>query len=129
MSGPDHEHPVLDSDVMRRLQHELDNDPGIWQTFVRNYMRLLPGRIERLRRCLTSGDFDGAMDATLSLRTASEMIGADRLAALTRRLQQSLRDVAPHDTAEALPTIALGQLAEIKRCGTQTQNQLHHCLT
>jgi HPt (histidine-containing phosphotransfer) domain-containing protein len=89
--------------------------------FVQTFIALLPHRTERLRLTLTTGDLAGAMDAVLSLKTSSQMVGAERLASLALDLERSLR----HDTLHAepsrvLPRLAASHLGEIINCGQQT---------
>ncbi|MEW1808878.1 Hpt domain-containing protein [Pseudarthrobacter sp. NPDC080039] len=117
----DHNLPLLDPSVLERLRDELDGDEGIWMIFIRNFIAQLPGRAERVRHTLTTGDAKGAMDAVLSLRTSSQMVGAERLANLALQVEQALRS-RPPDAAPAavLPGIAVAYQADIRRCAEQT---------
>jgi histidine phosphotransfer protein HptB len=116
---------LLDQAVLDRLRDELDDDDGVWKVFVQNFIALLPGRIERLRLTLTTGDLAGAMDAVLSLKTSSQMVGAERLAALALDLERSLRQDTLHtEPSRVLPRLAASQLGEIIRCGRQTTHIL-----
>lgn len=122
MSGNNGFHaPLLDSEVLERLRHEVDDDEGVWKVFVRSFMAELPRRTERLRRTLTTGDCKGAMDAVLSLRTSSQMIGAERLAQLADHLEQSLRqEETTGNPAVALPRLAAAHLRGLNICAQQT---------
>ncbi|SDT24317.1 hypothetical protein SAMN04489743_2137 [Pseudarthrobacter equi] len=122
-------HPLLESTVLDRLRDGDDNDSDIWRLFIRNYIGLLPRRIERVRLCLTSADFEGAMDSVLSLRSSSEMVGAERLAALTGHLQAALRTASEHDVTTALPGMARAHLDDLSRCAIQTKNRLLQVLS
>ncbi|MEW1808504.1 Hpt domain-containing protein [Pseudarthrobacter sp. NPDC080039] len=117
----DHNLPLLDPSVLERLRDELDGDEGIWMIFIRNFIAQLPGRTERLRHTLTTGDAKGAMDAVLSLRTSSQMVGAERLANLALQVEQALRS-RPPDAAPAtvLPGIAVVYHADIRRSAERT---------
>ena len=55
--------PVLHPSVLETLLWELDEDEGVWAIFIRNYINLLPYRIERVRMTLTTADLTGATDA------------------------------------------------------------------
>lgn len=121
--------PLLDAGVLEKLRSELEYDEGIWLTFLRSYIGELARRNGRLRLALTSGDSAGAMDATLSLRTSSEMVGAERLAAIAVDLQRSLRETAPDDAAIVLPRLAATYLTRLKRCSQQTREHLQKHLT
>jgi HPt (histidine-containing phosphotransfer) domain-containing protein len=107
--------------VLERLREELDDDEGVWKVFVENFIALLPERNERLRQALTTGDVTGAMDAVLSLKTSSQMVGAERLAGMAIDVEQALRhDIRDTDPAVALPLLAAAHLRRIKQCGRQT---------
>jgi HPt (histidine-containing phosphotransfer) domain-containing protein len=113
--------PLLDPAVLERLREELEGDEGVWRVFVQNFIGYLPERIERLRQTLTTGDFRGAMDAVLSLKTSSQMVGAERLAEMAIDLERALRnETRENDPAVALPHLAAEHLRRIKQCGRQT---------
>ncbi|WP_458781343.1 Hpt domain-containing protein [Arthrobacter sp. D3-16] len=113
--------PLLNPAVLERLREELEGDEGVWRIFVQNFIGHLPERLERLRQALTTGDFRGSMDAVLSLKTSSQMVGAERLADMAIDLEWALRnDTRDTDAAVALPRLAAGYLRRIKQCGRQT---------
>lgn len=113
--------PLLDPSVLDRLRDELDDDEGIWKVFVQNFITQLPERNERLRQTLTTGDHKGAMDAVLSLKTSSQMVGAERLAGLAMDLEQAIRETARQSApAQALPHLAAAHLRRINQCSRQT---------
>lgn len=113
--------PLLDPAVLDRLRDDLDDDEGIWKVFVQNFIAQLPDRTERLRLTLTTGDLGGAMDAVLSLKTSSQMVGAERLAGMAMDLEKSLREEASRaDPAAVLPRLAADYLRRIKQCSRQT---------
>lgn len=113
--------PLLDNTVLDRLRAELDHDEGIWKIFVQDFVAQLPGRIEKLRLGLTTGDPVGAMDAVLSLKTSSQMVGAERLAGLAIELERQLR-MDNHDGGPdiVLPQLAAVHLTDIRKCMQQT---------
>ena len=114
----------MDSSVLEMLRTDLDDD-GVWKIFVRDFIEYLPHRNERLRLSLTTGDLAGAVDAVLSLKTSSQMIGAERLASLAVDLERSIRaDTLEADPALALPRLAAARLMRIKQCSWQTIHRL-----
>lgn len=116
--------PLMDSSVLEMLRADLDND-GVWKVFVRNFIEYLPHRTERLRLTLTTGDLAGALDAVLSLKTSSQMVGAERLASLAVDLERSIRAVTREaDPAVALPRLAAARLTGIKQCNQLTIHRL-----
>ena len=122
--------PLLDPAVLERLRTELDDDDGVWKVFVQNFIEHLPHRTEKLRLALTTGDLTGAMDAVLSLKTSSQMVGAERLAGLAMDLERSLRrESVDAEPARVLPRLAADRLRQIVRCARQTtyllQKYLH----
>lgn len=113
--------PLLDQAVLERLRTELEDDDAVWKVFVENFIDYLPQRNERLRLTLTTGDLVGALDAVLSLKTSSQMVGAERLASLAWDLEQSLRTEARNSEPDrVLPRLAAANLRIITRCGRQT---------
>jgi HPt (histidine-containing phosphotransfer) domain-containing protein len=121
--------PLLDPAVLVRLREELDDDEGVWKVFVQNFIAHLPERTERLRQTLTTGDLKGAIDAVLSLKTSSQMVGAERLAGLAMDLEQDIRrDTRDTDPAVALPQLAAAHLRRIKQCSRQTTYLLQAAL-
>src|SRR5919112_6639433 len=83
--------PLVDKSVLDRLRAELEEDEGYCRIFVGNFIDYLPHRIGRLKLALTTGDLDGSVDAVLSLKSSSQMVGAERLAGLARALESEIR--------------------------------------
>jgi HPt (histidine-containing phosphotransfer) domain-containing protein len=115
----------MDPSVLEMLRADLDDD-GVWKVFVRDFIEYLPHRNERLRLTLTTGDLAGALDAVLSLKTSSQMVGAERLASLALNLERSIRadTLDQADPAVALPRLAAARLMGIKECSWQTIHRL-----
>jgi histidine phosphotransfer protein HptB len=121
--------PLVDQAVLDRLREELEEDEGYCRVFVGNFIDYLPHRIGRLRLALTTGDLDGSVDAVLSLKTSSQMVGAERLASLARALEGEIRTGGPDaDAAVVLPRLAASFLRRISQCSRQTMSRLQdHC--
>lgn len=122
---------LLDSTVLDRLRQELDNDDGVWKVFIQDFVAHLPFRIDRLRVALTTGDPDSAKDAVLGLKTASQMVGAERLARLAFSLELALRAESSQSAPSlALPRLAAAHLKRIKQCAQKTiyllESRLQH---
>jgi HPt (histidine-containing phosphotransfer) domain-containing protein len=123
--------PLLDPAVLERLRNELEDDEGVWKVFVEAFIGQMPQRLQKVRLALTTGDLPGAMDAVLSLKTASQMVGAERLAALALELEKSLREEGrTADPAVVLPRLAAEHLRRLKQCAQRTiyvlQDHLRH---
>lgn len=113
--------PLLDPAVLERLRDELEGDEGVWKVFVEAFIAQMPQRLQKVRLTLTTGDLPGAMDAVLSLKTSSQMVGAERLAALAHELEKSLRaEAGTEDPALVLPRLAADHLRRIKQCAQRT---------
>ncbi|WP_017197699.1 Hpt domain-containing protein [Arthrobacter sp. M2012083] len=82
---------LVDPTVLTELQAELGGDHNIISAFVRNYAKLLPWRVDRLRHALEKLDMEDAMDAILSLKTSSHMVGAICMSRLATELEISIR--------------------------------------
>jgi len=117
--------PLVDKSVLDRLREELEEDEGYCRVFVGNFIEYLPQRIGRLRLALTTGDLEGSVDAVLSLKTASQMVGAERLAGLAMELEGEIRAEAQKaDVAVLLPQLAVAFLRPINHCSRQTTHRL-----
>jgi histidine phosphotransfer protein HptB len=123
VTGPEsdsHPLPLLDPSVLEMLRADLEDD-GVWAIFIRNFIDNLPHRVERLRLSLTTGDLPGAVDAVLSLKTSSQMVGAERLAGLALDLEHSIRaNTRGAEPAVAVPLLAASHLLPIVLRSRQT---------
>lgn len=116
--SPHPRHPLVDPAVLARLRDELQPGSGICEVFVNNYIALLPLRLDRLHRAVESMDTEAAMDAVLSLKTSSLMVGACRLGALAGDLEAELQDACARP---APPTSAVRNVLEtIDACTAAT---------
>lgn len=117
--------PLVDPSVLDRLREELAEDEGYCKVFVGNFLECLPQRIGKLRLALTTGDLEGSVDAVLSLKTSSQMVGAERLASLAMDLEGEIRtEVREADVAVVLPRLAATFLRPINQCSRQTMHRL-----
>ncbi len=117
--------PLVDQSVLDRLREELAEDEGYCRVFVDNFIECLPERIDRLRLALTTGDLEGSADAVLSLKTSSQMVGAERLAGLAMDLEGAIRtDAGTSDAAVVLPRLAATFLRPINLCSDLTTHRL-----
>ncbi|TLM84094.1 Hpt domain-containing protein [Pseudarthrobacter sp. NamE5] len=126
MSAADHApRPLVDQSVLNRLREELEEDEGYCRLFVGNFIEYLPHRIGRLRLALTTGDLEGAVDAVLSLKTSSQMVGAERLASLAMDLEGEIRTGSGRaNVTVVLPQLAAEFLRPIHQCSRQTMHRL-----
>ena len=111
---------LVDRTVLTELQAELGGDPAIISTFVRNYVELLPWRVDRLHHALEKLDIEDAMDAVLSLKTSSHMVGAICMNRLATELEISIRLLPKADHLLELT----GQVEEIDHFVSGTVHEL-----
>lgn len=111
---------MVDLTVLAGLQAELGGDPAIIDAFVRNYVSLLPWRVSRLHRALDNVDIDDAMDAVLSLKTSSHMVGAVCMERLATELEISIRLLPNADHLLELRP----QVTDIDHCVPGTTREL-----
>ena len=69
---------------------ELGPGEGAMDRFVADYLQLLDGRLDSIRRCLADCDVEGARVAVLSLESSSKMLGGTSLAARLTELRSQL---------------------------------------
>lgn len=80
--------PVLDTMQLLDLADALT--PEAAERYATDYLGLLPARVARIVRALDIQDRDAAMDAVLSLKVSSAMIGALRMEHIGVRLENAL---------------------------------------
>jgi HPt (histidine-containing phosphotransfer) domain-containing protein len=80
--------PTLDGQHLRDLAEDCSTAAA--EAFADNYTALLTQRVDRIARSIGAGHREMAMDAALSLRTASSMAGALRMSHLCSQLEKAL---------------------------------------
>ena len=60
------------------------------EQFVADYLQMMDGRLDSIRRCLLDSDVEGARVAILSLESSSLMLGKNPLAASLTELRARL---------------------------------------
>lgn len=111
--------------MLDKLRADLDDYEEVWRVFVQNFIAALPVRIERLRLALTTGDLPGAIDALLSIKSASQQVGAERLAAVALDLELSVREgTRDRDPSGVLPWLAADHLPRLRQRAGQTSHIL-----
>jgi len=81
--------PAFDRRPLKRLAREMKSKEAA-EKFAAAYARLLPHRVDKISHALSTGDNDLAMDAVLSLKTSSSMVGALRMEQHCVRLEHAL---------------------------------------
>lgn len=107
--------PLLSLEDLRELEDEV-GDPAAYLGFVRRYVELWPHRYARLADAIAGGSHDSAMDAVLSLKTSSQMVGARRLYRLTLTIQDNIRNKNLSGLERLLETLFI--------CGNWTMTHL-----
>lgn len=95
--------PLVDPTALRLLAADVGRESAA--SFARDFMRIWPRRRAALAAALTGTDRTVALDAALSLRTSSTMVGAARLAALSEELERRVRTDGPQAAAPLLPGV------------------------
>lgn len=107
--------PLLDISVLRELEDEV-KEPLI-RNFVRDYLSMWEIRRERLATALTLLEGrDQAMDAVISIRVSSAMIGGGQLTKVAAALEDQVRE-------GPLPLDGTA-LADLMQCGQATMEEL-----
>jgi hypothetical protein len=111
------EMPLVSDAVLDKLSTDLnDHDGSMRRRFISNYVELWEHRYGRISVAILARDAEGAMDAILSLKISSSMVGAERLGQLAEHLQGLIHNQL-FDSAARL-------LDELGSCGTLTTVQL-----
>lgn len=82
--------PLIDAAVLDELEDELAGS-GLAQRFARDYAAMWDLRLARLGTAVDSQDEDSALDAVISLKISSAMVGGIRLAKLAELLEGLIR--------------------------------------
>jgi HPt (histidine-containing phosphotransfer) domain-containing protein len=82
--------PLVDAAVLEELEDELAGS-GLAQRFARDYAAMWDQRCARLAAAVHSQDMDSALDAAISLKISSAMVGGVRLAKLAELLETLIR--------------------------------------
>lgn len=107
--------PLVSFYVLAALEEEL-GDRVVCRRFVENYVNLWESRYRRLCSAVTTQDVDRALDAVLSLKISSRMVGAVRLHQLACVEEDELRCGNLQQ--------AHSNLAKIGSCGKATVRSL-----
>ena len=82
--------PLVDAAVLEELEDELAGS-GLAQRFARDYAAMWDQRCARLAAAVHSQDSESALDAAISLKISSAMVGGVRLAKLAELLETLIR--------------------------------------
>ncbi len=82
--------PLVDAAVLEELEDELAGS-GLAQRFARDYAAMWEQRRSRLAAAVDSQDSDSALDAAISLKISTAMVGGLRLAKLAELLEVLIR--------------------------------------
>ncbi|MFT4471282.1 Hpt domain-containing protein [Arthrobacter sulfonylureivorans] len=111
--------PLVDRSVVEELGEGLA-DQGIAQALVRDFADAWHTRFQCLETALESQDRADSLDAVLSIKTSSMMVGASQLAGFSSQVESHVRAGDYTAATAALPLI--------DRCGTETVNELRKAL-
>jgi hypothetical protein len=98
--------PLLDTSVLENLAEQLGQPVVAWD-FANDYASMWGPRQHRLIASLGREDRAAALDAVISLKVSSAMVGALRLAYLAERLEAAVREGDLQDGAALLAMIAI----------------------
>lgn len=107
--------PLVDLAILSQLEGQL-NDPRPARAFARDYITGFEDRYLRLTSSIGNRDVPAALDAALSLRSSSTMIGAMRLSEMAASFQTAVASDDLDTARRALPAI--------ERCGLDTIDEL-----
>lgn len=82
--------PLIDAAVLEDLEDELAGS-GLAQRFARDYAAMWDQRCSRLAAAVGNRDSESALDAAISLKISSAMVGGVRLAKLAELLEALIR--------------------------------------
>ena len=107
--------PLMDPGALQNLGEQL-NSATVARGFARDYAQMWEQRYASLADSLERRDSTAALDAVLSVKTSSSMVGGLRLAALATELEGLVR--------EGLLAEAEARLGEVAARGRETVQEL-----
>jgi hypothetical protein len=107
--------PLVDAAVLEELEDELAGS-GLAQRFARDYTAMWDERYARLAAAVDNQDTASALDAVISLKITSAMVGGLRLAKLAELLEAVIR-LGDFDQGQAL-------MVRVAEDGCQTVSEL-----
>lgn len=107
--------PLVDKQALRELEEDFDS-PSVVRDFARDFAQSWEGRFQRLAGFLHQGDRARAKEAALSVKVASLMVGASRLAQLAVHIEQLIEN----NELDA----AIQHLVRLEGCGSDTRTEL-----
>ncbi|MHA7222067.1 Hpt domain-containing protein [Arthrobacter sp. RHLT1-20] len=107
--------PLVDPAALQELGVQLDS-PTVAKGFARDYANMWDQRYDSLASAVTRCDQAAALDAVLSLKTSSTMVGGVRLAQLAGELEEAVRD---GDMGQAQ-----SMLGDVAEQGSETVDEL-----
>lgn len=107
--------PLVDRQTLDRLEDQLD-DPTAVRSFVLDFVQAWDERYLRLSTDIQQHSSVGALDAILSIKTTSTMVGAVRLAQLASGIEDLIRVDEFSAAAELLP--------RLNSCALRTTDEL-----
>jgi len=105
--------PLVDAAVLQDLAEELGQPDMAWN-FANDYAAMWEPRQRFLRDSLGREDRAAALDAVISLKVSSAMVGGLRLAGLAEALESNLRKGDLRDGASVMAMISLQGHATVK---------------
>ena len=109
--------PLVDPAALQDLGAQLES-PSVAKGFARDYAKMWDQRYSCLASALDRRDEAGSLEAALSLKTSSAMVGGVQLAGLAGELEEAVRG-GDMDRAGSL-------LAEIAESGSDTVDELQY---
>lgn len=105
-NAPNQELPLLDAAVLEDLAADVGG-PDIARNFVQDYAGLWDQRQRRLMESVERDDPAAALDAVISLKVTSAMVGGARLAHLAGKLEATVRHGDRQEGAALVAVIAI----------------------
>lgn len=98
------EQPRLHLGTLRALAEELGDAAHVLR-FLSTYLSMLPARMGRIDVGLAAAEVDSSLEAVLSLKISSSMVGARMTERQCRALERMIRKDRLDDAIEALPAL------------------------
>ncbi len=90
--------------TLRSLRDELGDSRPVAR-FLSTYLSMLPGRVLRISKGLCQHDTNATLDAVLSLKISSAMVGAMEAESQCRAMESMIRNHCLASAAEVLPAL------------------------
>ncbi|HEU4666945.1 MAG TPA: Hpt domain-containing protein [Arthrobacter sp.] len=109
----DHDLPILDAAILDELEEDLA-DYGLMSRYAADFAALWTDRLGRLAAAVEVQDWDAALDAAISMKVSSAMIGGLKISRQAETMERAIRTNVLENGTTMLAVLAETGVATLK---------------